>query len=807
MNSSDNWEVEWLVAALAPWTVSPHPNFRDDEVAGAAALALVTEMRDRSEGHNVQPEGNSPSDWRDVLVASARGSLAVDMQTASADKLLELSRAQDVPPGARAAAALFGSVALCELERHSEAVNALAALLEELGATAGDPLNYSATQRLIIASLYMQLSARLAESCKFEEARSRAEQTLEWLPTLKDSRLQEFAVSGGISWGASTVQRDIIRSVSSHALSLKSYLEQIGGHTWVRVVRGRTSWVDMRMQFRSADRDEIVLRDAFERRVEADSNTQHFGRIAADGAGYRSLTLAELSGHLGFMRGEREKLGKVLILERGDNPERVREAVRLLRQGRATKALQAAITWIRAQGPSMSLVEDALIVTSRVNSSGWCTEQDLLVLEGASDFLSPQQKDDAISATLLFAETPQLQRNMSWSSWERLWKTVARLIPDSSRHNEIASLAYRYIEKQESLSQPITNTLARLVSSLEWDEVESEVADQWSSLAEATERDFETSVLLDAIDENVRGVVRPISTDLGLERAAHLADRGLLDEEDGESVPALTSYLGALLRKEAEDASKGMMSVGGYQTANVAAAFALRFPIDELWEEIVTHLLDSKVDASLKNLAVERLAENVTRLPSDVATKLRDGAQLLLASERRDGMFTQTESSVFGEAIRLAAALGVTPRSDLLETVLQLATAGVKDRIQAAKTIPLSISEGDATWGHVLLLQLSHDPDPSVRAAAGHALVRSLATSSEIIDAVYSRIINLLTSDGIKVPLAVLHAVQRSARSLREELEPLVGQISVLASSEGNYLTHGAARICLEMLSNPDLET
>lgn len=70
MNSSDNWEVEWLVAALAPWTVSPHPNFRDDEVTGAAALALVTEMRDRSERHNVQPEGDSSSDWRDILVAN-----------------------------------------------------------------------------------------------------------------------------------------------------------------------------------------------------------------------------------------------------------------------------------------------------------------------------------------------------------------------------------------------------------------------------------------------------------------------------------------------------------------------------------------------------------------------------------------------------------------------------------------------------------------------------------------------------------------------------------------------------------------
>ena len=74
------------------------------------------------------------------------------------------------------------------------------------------------------------------------------------------------------------------------------------------------------------------------------------------------------------------------------------------------------------------------------------------------------------------------------------------------------------------------------------------------------------------------------------------------------------------------------------------------------------------------------------------------------------------------------------------------------------------------------------------------------------MDAVYSRIINLLKGDGIKVPLAVLHAVQRSASSLDRELEPLVDQINVLASSEGNYLTQGAARICLEMLSNSGSE-
>lgn len=802
MISTENWEVEWLVATLAPWAVSPHPNFRQSKISGAAKLALVTEMRDPSDKYSAQLDDSSVSDWTESLVSSAWESLSLETQARATVKLLHLSGSPDVPPGARAAAALFGSVALCELERHREAIEALDSLLRELRAIATHPDDYSASQRLIIASLLMQLGARLTESSKFEAARSCVEEARGWLPPLKDSNLQDFTVSSGISWGASTVQRDLIRSIGSHSLSLLSYLEQFGGHSWVRVVRGRTSWVDTRMRLRSADRDEIVLRDAFERRIEANSNTQRFGRITAEHAGYQSLILAELSGHLGLIVNEREQLGKVLILEQGNNPERVREAVRLLRQGRATNALQAAVTWIRAQGPSLSLVEDALIVIGRIKDSKWCSEQDLVVLEGASDFLSPEQKDDAISAALLFADTPQLHGHMSWSSWERLWKTVSKLVPASSCHNEIASRAYFYVAEQKSLSQPITNTLARLVASLEWDQVKSKVAKKWSDLTETTERDRETRVLFDAIDENVRAVAHPLPTDLGLERAAVFADYGLPDGEDKEALSALAKYLCSRLRKEAEDASKGTMSLGGYQTANVAVAFALRFHSNELWKEIVMHLLDSKVDPSLKHLAVERLAENVTRLPSKVATKLREGSEILIFSKRRDGIFAEPNTLVFGEALRLSAALGAVPKSELLQTVLRLATADVKDRIQAAKTIPFSISESDAAWGHVLLLQLSHDPDPSVRAAAGHALVRSLANPSELTDALYSRIISLLKSDGIKVPLAVLHGLQRTSGSLREIPQSLFDQIHILAASDGNYITKGAARICLEKLSD-----
>lgn len=810
MNSSDSWEVEWLVAALAPWTVSPHPNFRGDHPNRASALALVTEMRDERDragsgagaGAMTESDDGTSVEWTELLVDEARRSLIVGTQEAAAERLMELSADADLPPGARASAALYAAVALCELERHDVAIVGLTTLVDELAPTVRDRVAYSASQRLIIASLYMQLSTRLAESCNFAQARERVALVLRWLPPLKDQTLQDFAVSSGISWSASTVQRDLIRSIGSHALALKSYLEQFGGQTWVRVVRGRSGWIDMRMHLRSADRDEIVLRDAFERRIEANSNTRHFGRVDADGAGYRSLILAELSGHMAYMRGEREKLGKVLVLERGDDSERVREALRLLRQGRATKALQSTITWIRGQGPTAALVEDAAKVTARVGNAKWCTEEDLLVLEGASDFLSPDQKDHAISAALTFPETPQLRNQLSWSSWERLWKTVTRLVLGSGRHNEVAREAYRYVTEQQRLSQPITNTLARLVTSLDWASIDSAVAGEWTDWAASMgERTDETASLLDAIERSILGKTSPAPTQIGIERAAYVADEGLTGDVAEESILDLAEFLTNRLRAEVRQASQGMLTMGGYQDANVAVAFALRFPSEALWEQIVLHLLDPKVDASLKNLAVERLAENVDDIPPAVATKLRDGISALIASERREDLFSQARSTVFGEAIRLSAALNAAPREEMLEAVLRLASSEVRERIEAAKTIPFCISGGDGTWGHVLLLQLSHDPDPSVRAAAGFALVRSLSVHSDLRDAVYSRLDDLLATDGIKVPLAILHALQRAARlSMTAELKPLLPQVERMAVSSSNFLTRGAAKICLEML-------
>lgn len=803
MSNLQDWQVEWLVAALSPWTISPHPNFRQREVGWPARLALVTELRDTIETRK-KPQFSADSDsWAEDLVYCAQASLMTGSQEEASVELLEICESRDLPFGARAAAGLFATVAFCEIEQHGVAIDLLDRLIDELTNLHNEHEDYLPSQRLIIAALSLQLGARQAECSKFEESLITANETLRWLPRLDDTRLQHFPVSHGISWGAATVQRDIIRSIKHSALALKAYLEQIGGGgTWSQVLRGRSSWVNLRIHLRSAERDELVLRDAFEERIDATSNTRHIARTTAETNGYRSLILAELSGHLNLIRREREQLGKVLLLGQPTEPDRVREALRLLRQSKATKPLRSSIAWLRNDGPTVALTNDASIVISRVNHAGWCTEQDLLILEGASDFLSAEQRRSAIDAALQFPKTPQLHGGLSWMSWEKVWKTVTKLVPESNQDDRVAEESYTYIFAISEIVQPLANTLSRLVSAIDWNHVNRTTASHWIAWAKRAETNPDNAVLLQTVKEQVEGVPPELPSVVGIEMAVHLADKGRPECVPVDTLSAVESYLLTTLRQEMESAHRGSLSFGGYQTLNVASAFALRFPTDSLWSQIVSNILDPRIDVLLKDDAVDRIAFQVENVPVMHARKLRSGITSILDSARTRRFMENSSSPIFSEAVRLAAALNAIPTADLLNTLLTLSCSTAKDRIQAAKTIPLCLKTGDATWGHVLLLQLSHDSDPYVRASASAGLVDSLKFDSSLNKSIYSRIGDALNADSVKIPLYTLHSIQRSAMdNERAALKPLMPQVAHIAQTGSNLLVRGAANYAFQMFS------
>lgn len=762
MTQANAVEPAWLASVLAPWTVSPHPNFSQKAVLPPAMLALVTERRFFNERDRYGEDAvlyERP--WEADLVKAASQSLDAPTQQLASASLWTMATSSQLPAGARVAAAMFASVGSAELEMSSDAARRLGGLAIEL-ADRREPAACPPSLRLVIAALFQHRVARLYDSCEASEALAAATEVLRWIPRTSERGHETFAVSQGISWSATRVQDDMARSLKQHALEAKSSLEGLRGQSWIRVVRARKTWIDMRLNNMAAERDSSVLRDAYELKIESLSGTRHFMRRSTAEAGYEALQLRELAGQIGQAKAARESLGKILLIEPGVNEHRTREAIRLLRQAGAQAPLKTALAWVRNQGPVGALRSDAMAVISRVELDGWITEADLLVLGAAGDFLTQEDRARALRVCISgLAVRPGGVRS-SWSIHDRVWKTVAALIPGSGESSFAANQISAYLEGNFWRSRPISDTLARVVEAIDWADVGAEDRERistWMRDNLPTNDDFDE--LWRSVSAALDGGSRGLPEGLSLARAAFLADNGRPKEMSPAELQATSEYVGASLKAEVAQARKGSYSFGGYSTANVAVAFAMRFGDEALWTAILEHLTDSKVDAVLKAEALDRIARFSSDVPSWFARAFGESAELLLRSARSDHLFGSRSLPVFAEAVRALGALRQLSAEVMIDAVMRLASGDADARVEAAKTIAYALGDEDAAWGHALLLQLSYDANPVVRAEAAGGLMVTSLRDSRLTKLVRERISALFEEEGVRTTAMLLTAIRR----------------------------------------------
>ncbi|WP_416404680.1 hypothetical protein [Arthrobacter sp. LFS091] len=792
--------IEWLVATVAPWTISPHPNFGVKTITPAAKLALITEYRDLREldRYTVELIGES-SAWQEALLVAARDSLFSDGLQDAVDRLWVTSEDQNVPVGARAAAALYASVGLADLERPDRAAERLLAICKSLGVE-GDPREHSPEYRLCIALLLQQRVVRLEEASEYRAAREEVDKVILWMPAPSAIYGAKFPVSQGISWGPARIQKDIAESVKVHALASKSTFEQFSGSTWMKVVKGRASWIDERMSRTAADRDRLVVRDAFEKTYESTSGTRYLMREDPSDRGYAALLVAELSGHSGRMKECRESLAKALILEGSNDVDDVAEVIRLLRQGRARKSLQSVLKWVRDQGPTRALKRDAEKVLQRSLATGKITETDLSVLDSAADFLSHEDLQRAIKVTFMYPDTEQVSIRAEWAVFDKMWKTLSRFIIDSGQDDQFAAAIFECIQQAQVLNEPLVGTLMRAMELIQWQNVSVEATAAWAEWINSNPIELAHPAVQDdshLIRRKAQQLLMEAKEEVGhlsgLERAAFLADHG--GTVDAELLATVRSELITMLEVEGASARNGAISLGGYSTSNVAVAFAFRFGDDSLWAAICKFLQDPDIDGVLKDAALDRIANRPQTVPDGVRKSLRDGWGSLFASRREDLHFDAAPLPVFASAIRMAGALGIISQTEALENVLFLASSTDTSRVQAARSIPYVLSLGDPTWGHALLLQLAKDSNPEVRAEAGHALVLALSHISGLAETARKAIVELMSKDGIRAPLRVLHAFQRLQSDQPEIVRSFMVEIQSLTSEASPRVVRRAAEL------------
>jgi hypothetical protein len=99
-------------------------------------------------------------------------------------------------------------------------------------------------------------------------------------------------------------------------------------------------------------------------------------------------------------------------------------------------------------------------------------------------------------------------------------------------------------------------------------------------------------------------------------------------------------------------------------------------------------------------------------------------------------------------------------------------------KVEAARSIGLAgADETTSDWAVSVLLQLSHDGDPVVRAEAGRALGRLHERFPDLSLVVGKRLRELIEEDGILVPVLVLRGLLLSG-SLPWELQSVVHDVS-----------------------------
>lgn len=796
--------ADWIAAMVAPWTISPHPNFSKTQIRPQEALALITEYRFHRERERYEIHYPAKQSWaRDLIDAAARSVVGETQREGGAD-LWDLAEEERLPVGARVAAAVYAATAWGELEEADIAAERLDRIITNVGLSASAP-----SSALSIGVLAQQRVLRLFDSSQYSAAGDEARRVLAATPRARERGYEGFIVSDGISWGAVRVQVDIAAAIRAHATSALSSVEFLSGQTWVQVVRARRGWIDYRMRGLAAERDSLAVRDAFEAKLESTSGTQHFMRTGPVEAGYESLLVAELSGNPAAVSHNREQLGKILLLQNRLTDHDAREALRLLRQGRASKPLQSALTWLRNEGPTSSIVGQATAIMDRAFRAGWVTEADLLVLESAAEFLDSDQRALAIKAAFNALTTEMLGRQADWSSHDKVWRAVGRLAPEAHDQNFIAERALEYTATPDRLFEPLTSRLADVLNDLQWESITSGVIEAWrewattladgtnGELAAAGSREEEIRVLREVVLRHTANLPESAPEEPSLQRAAFLADNGVPAGED-IGLRATSVFLVNALRNEAAQARMGAISFGGYSTAEVAVAYAIQFTDMEVWQAVTDHLTDENVDGALKASALDRIARFADRLPPEVTHEIRSRFAHVLNSPRKAGLFRSTSGPVFAEALRVGGALGALGPVEIVQSVMQLGAGDTGSRVQAAKTIPFVIRAADATWAHALLLQLSLDANPMVRAEAAAALVRTLRWDSSLRAQVRERVSELVTSQGVRIPFFTIQAIRAEARDASLDIEFLRPALAAAAAESSPRIVARAASLALD---------
>lgn len=754
-------EIRWVLAVVAPWTISPHPNFSVASVDGPELLSYFTTMRladlsrDRDKLEPATPPWVLPA--IEDLVRTFDSETGPGVTAAQA----ELVNAEPLGLQARAAFALLLSVAYADRDEPELACELVANLLDDFSKNSRD-----SHHTLTHAILRQQLAVRSYEARRVLQARDNVDEAVALLASLNVDEGPTFRVSRGVGWSSRQVLSDVVEASRHNAAALRVRLDDPNSGAWVEVVRSRTPWLSSRVRAEGAARDGAFVDELFNRLTDAVTMTERFGGYpGTESHGFANLVTAETSGDIDEIQRGRAGLAKLRLLDPSlSQPWATWEALNLLRRSGDARGLKSALALVRSQGPLVGLRRAALEVLNRSSFPERLDRLDLELLAGAGDLLD---ETEVVRVLAALWEDPS-RPGQAWHSWGHLdrWKVVAAMLDVSTTHADIARRALSVMLTAASDHVLLSSTIANILSRLRWADVSDVDKQAWLEWGRHYVASRESDALdvahaaLDAL-EGRRGGSDVLGVAPLVALTNKLVNKVAVSELEYRNAQR---FCLSLISENHESLVAGRRSFGGYDSLEVATAFAITAADVEVATAVAEVLADPVVSGDAKALALDRVAILVDYVTPKIAACFKRVFPAVLSEMRRSGVFgLAPQLPVFAEALRAGLALDLVDESAALEGITSLITSKeVAARSQAAKTLASYAKTGSFDLVHSSLLQLCRDVAPTVRAAASQALSSTGHRSSSVGSLVRIQIEENLRSDGMLVVVAALRGLDGS---------------------------------------------
>ena len=765
--------LEWLAATLSSSDVAPHPNFfTTEQITEVSIFALVCAVRwgDVDRARDAAPN-------LDLTVAyAARDALTSGRAHIGADRLSEIVHtwSKESDPARFTALTLVASASYCDLDQYNNAFELLrftAERLEEVG---------SADGHLLLAAVYQQLALRqydYGDSISYIES---AERAGSYIANLDRAALSDFPLSRGVNWSSSATLNDICEAINRASQSLLLLSESPFSDGWKELVRTRPGYLDLKALRSTADALTKFLDELFDTSMQ--SGARPSGRIDAEGSLFSALLSSEFSGDPS-VRSSRSDLGKMRFLEGVERGEEwlFAESINLLRQGHDSRRLRNVVDHILNAGPLNALASCVSQIINNRDPASFSLGE-LIALRAGADQLPPDTATSYLPQITEMFSHPETFTLQQLAFKEEMFVTAAEFANVADSPTGFAGSLFelfQHLHGQELYQNAIVRALY-VYDISKASEDEKDLWRAWLSGLDAHEMPAAASMisLIFNSDEIPRPHYGNVET---LQTIASYADRWL---HHGRQIPdhvidqAVPLLIGSL-RSIQEGAHEGRFSVSTVNSAAAAVVFAQYSGRQELWAELASFLSDPSIQRLDTRIAFDLIARKPFSAPDFLRDKLRVKMAAILYSAPE--MFSSQKISPYPAALSYYIS---TRTIDLAATIVEISSLAGSDmeaaRAAACTALSAYAAQIDAenTWVAVLSIQLSRDKSAVVRARAGRTLAVLLGRQSDLYSLILSRVNELLSEDGVAVPLNLVQELSGSQQPLDPQLTVRIQQLS-----------------------------